>query len=201
MTDAELMADTQTGDRDAFARLVERHADALVSYLARLTGSPEAAEDLAQDSFLRLYRTADRYREEGHFQAYLYRIATNLARSERRRRLRWRALHPLLAASTPERLEPGASRRLLGREMGEALERALAALSPKLRAPILLHEIEGLPVADVARALGCRPGTVKSRLHRARKRLERSLAPIRTPTRTDQVSLTPAASRPAEDVR
>lgn len=201
MTDAELMAGTKTGDRDAFARLVERHADSLVSYLARLTGSPDTAEDLAQETFLRLYRTADRYRETGYFQAYLYRIATNLAKSERRRRLRWRSLHPLLAASTPERVEASASRRLLGRELGQALERAIAALSPKLRAPILLHEVEGLPVAEVARALGCRPGTVKSRLHRARKRLERALAPLHGPSRTESAPLTPATSRPAEDVR
>lgn len=201
MTDGELMAGTQAGDRGAFARLVERHADGLLNYLARLTGSPETAEDLAQETFLRLYRTAGRYRETGHFQAYLYRIATNLARSERRRQLRWRALHPLLAASTPDRAEPGAGRRLLGREMGEALERALAELSPKLRAPILLHEVEGLAVAEVARTLGCPPGTVKSRLHRARKHLERALAPVRGTARTDQLPLTPATSRPAEDIR
>jgi len=96
-TDAGLMAGVRAGDRAAFSRLVERHKDSVVSYLTRLTGDRDRAEDLAQESFLRLYRAAadasgisgvsgvsgaSRYREQGFLRAYLFRIATNLVRSE-----------------------------------------------------------------------------------------------------------------------
>ena len=88
LTDAELMVSMARGDREALAVVVDRTKDDLVNYLTRLVGRREPAEELAQDTFLRLFEAAPRYREEGKFQAFLYRIATNFARSyERRERL------------------------------------------------------------------------------------------------------------------
>jgi RNA polymerase sigma-70 factor (ECF subfamily) len=84
-SDAALMAATRDGDRDAFALLVDRYKERLVAYLGRLTGSPERAEDLAQEAFLRLWQSADRYAEQGRLQGLLYSIAVNLLRSEERR--------------------------------------------------------------------------------------------------------------------
>lgn len=174
--DASLMARVARGDRGAFALLVDRHKDGLVAYLARLTGSAERGEDLAQEAFLRLFRAAGRYREEGHLTAFLYRIATNLVRSEARRERRWRLLVPVLAPAGTAAEEPRGPRRVLQRELQDRLGRAVAALPLSLRAPLVLYEIEEWPQREIARALGCREGTVKSRLHRARARLREDLA-------------------------
>lgn len=176
-SDAELMAATRGGDRDSFGRLVDRHKDGLVGYLTRLTGCRERAQDLAQEAFLALYQHAQRYDERGHLQAFLYRIATNRLRSEERREKRWRGLVPMLA-SEHDGVEkaPGPDRVLAG-EAQRQLSAAVARLPLRFRVPLVLHEIEGWPYADIARTLGCREGTVKSRIHRGRQRLRERLAP------------------------
>ncbi len=113
-SDAELMARVREGDRDAFADLVDRHKDAVVSYLTRLAGSRDRAEDLAQETFLRLFRSTGGYTEQGYLRAFLYRIATNLLRSEERRDRRFRFLMPFLPRE--EHAEPAAPSGLLRRE-------------------------------------------------------------------------------------
>lgn len=175
-TDAELVARARAGDAGAFAALVDRHQDALVAYLARLSGSAERAEELAQETFVRVHRTLGRYRERGRFAAWLYRVATNAQRSDQRRRRRWRAIAPVFAASSPESPCTAAD-QLLELELQRQLRRALARLPLRFRAPLVLHELEGLSVRDVAEVLGCAEGTVKSRLARARARLKRDLEP------------------------
>lgn len=180
-TDAELMARVRSGDRDAFGHVVDRYCDDLVAYLARLTGSRERAEDLAQEAFLRLFRAASRYRERGRLAAFLYRIATNLLRSEERRERRWRTLRPTLDADAEQsahQATPTAARRLLQGELRRRLAAAVANLPLALRAPLVLYEIEDWPQREIARALACREGTVKSRLHRARARLREELGPL-----------------------
>lgn len=176
-SDAELMAATRDGDRDAFGDLVDRYKDALVNYLARLAGCRERAADLAQEAFLRLYETRDRYEERGQLKALLYRIATNLLRSQRRRERRFRLLEPLLGAPERAPVERGAGEALLASETQEQVTRALAELPLRYREPLVLHEIEGWTYPDIARHLGCRVGTVKSRIHRGRRRLGDRLAP------------------------
>ena len=174
--DAQLMARVCRGDREAFARLVDRHKDGLVAYLARLTGSPDRAQDLAQEAFLRLLSATGSYREQGHLAAFLYRIATNLVRSEARRERRWRRLVPEIRRPASEPAPPAGPHRLLQRELQDRLAEAVARLPVSLRAPLVLYEIEEWSQRDIARALGCREGTVKSRLHRARARLRQELA-------------------------
>lgn len=176
-SDAELMAATREGDRDAFALLVERYKDPLVGYLARLTGCRQRAEDLAQDAFLALYEHSARYVEQGRLQGLLYRIATNRLRSQERRARRWRLLEPVLVSRNGHGTEPAAPQRVLAGEAQRELAAALAELPLTFRVPLVLHEIEGWPYADVARWLGCREGTVKSRIHRGRQRLRERLAP------------------------
>jgi RNA polymerase sigma-70 factor (ECF subfamily) len=176
--DAGLMARVREGDRDAFADLVDRHQDSVVNYLARLTGDRDRAEDLAQEAFLRLFRSAGSYTEQGFLRAYLFRIATNLVRSEERRERRLRLLLPFLGGSAPaEHAEPVAPSGLLRRELHREMAAAVAGLPLRYRVPLVLHEIEGWAYADVARALGCREGTVKSRIHRGRQHLKERLAP------------------------
>jgi len=144
------------GDRTAFGSLVDRFKDDLVAYLAALTrggGGLAEAEDLAQEAFLRLYHGASRYREEGQLKAYLYRIATNLLRTERRREKR----RQLLLTAFP--LAPKG-----GGDGGSAQEEVRATAAATCR----------WEIADV---LSLRPGTVKSRIHRARQRLKTLLEP------------------------
>jgi RNA polymerase sigma-70 factor (ECF subfamily) len=173
--DGELMARMACGDRDAFAELVDRHQRALVAYLGRLCGRDGRAEELAQEAFLRLYQAAARYRDEGRLLPYLFRIAVNLVRSEARRRARWRLLAPLYAqaAAGPGAL-PGDD--LLRGELQRRVRHAVRELPLRFREPLLLFEVEEWSYADIGRALGCREGTVKSRIHRGRERLRRALA-------------------------
>lgn len=171
------------GDREAFGELVERHKDGLVAYLARLTGCRDRAEDLAQEAFLKLFKCAADYRERGHLVAFLFRIATNLLRSEERRARRFRLLAPLLGAGregrpTYEASEPAAAEtRLAAAELKNRVAKELAALPLTWRAALVLSEVEDWPLAEIARALGCREGTVKSRLFRGRERLRQALGP------------------------
>lgn len=179
------MALVRRGDREAFGELVERHKDGLVAYLARLTGCRDRAEDLAQETFLKLYRSAADYRERGHLVAFLFRIATNLLRSEERRARRFRLLAPLLGAAAGrdgrpafEASEPAAAEaRLAAAELKHRVAKELAALPLAWRAALVLSEVEDWPLAEIARTLGCREGTVKSRLFRGRERLRLALAP------------------------
>lgn len=190
-TDGELMARMACGDREALAVLVDRYKDDLVNYLTRLVGRRETGEELAQDTFLRLFEAAPRYREEGKFQAFLYRIATNFARShERRERLHrgvmgafsWGSAGSTGAASWPFRsFEPSHEHRFLEAEAGRALERELAELPLKFRVPLVLFAVEGWSQRTIAEFLGCAEPTVKTRIHRARERLKARLAPYREP--------------------
>lgn len=168
--DARLMARVQAGDVGAFEALVERHKDGLVNYLTRLTRCRDRAEEYAQEAFVRLYRHRDRYRERGQLAGYLYRIATNLVRSDERRAARWRTLEGLYRAGL-EPAQPSPQRVVLGDEAGQRVAAALARLPLRYRAPLVLREIEGWSYAEIASALGCRPGTVKSRISRAKARL------------------------------
>ena len=186
-SDAELMARVREGDRYAFTELVDRHKDAVVSYLTRLTADRERAEDLGQETFLRLFRSAadpgnhgnpgyaGGYREQGYLRAFIFRIATNLLRSEERRRRRWSLLKPFLPGRPHE--EPAGPVGVLSRELTRQVQAALADLPLRFRVPLVLHEIEGWTYTDIAAELGCQEGTVKSRIHRGRRQLKAKLTP------------------------
>jgi len=173
--DSALMSEVIGGDRSAFTRLVERHKDAVVNYLTRLTGDRDRAEDLAQETFLRLFQAAPKYQEQGLLRAYLFRIATNLVRSEERRAKRLRLLLPFLGGRRHD--EPAAASGMLLQELHRQVAVALAKLPLRFRVPLVLHEIEGWSYADIAQELSCREGTVKSRIHRGRQHLRQRLEP------------------------
>jgi RNA polymerase sigma-70 factor (ECF subfamily) len=179
-TDGELMAQMAAGDRQAFATLVERHKGALVGYLARLAGSRERGEEIAQEAFVRLFQAAPTYREQGRLPPYLFRIATNLLRSEERRRRRWQLLAPLVANGNGHHQPAGGEAELLRDELQREVRRELARLPFRFRVPLLLFEVEEWSYADIAGLLGCREGTVKSRIHRGRDRLRQALQPYWT---------------------
>lgn len=177
-TDAELMARVRDGDRDAFGAVMDRYRDPLVAYLGRLTGSRERGEEVAQEAFLRLYRAAPTYQEQGRLAPLLYRIAVNLVRSEERRARRFRALAVLLPfAAARETRGRGPEDALLRDETQRLVARELERLPLVYREPLVLRDIEDWNYEDIARALGCPEGTVKSRISRGRQQLKERLAP------------------------
>jgi len=180
-TDTELLTRSRASDPQAFALLVDRHKDKMVNYLARLTGCRDRAEDIAQETFVRFYKQLHRYRDEGTLSAYLFRIATNLVRSEERKKRRWRMLQPIFANSSigSNGHHPPASPQAdaLATEAHRQVTQALASIDVLYRAPLVLREIEGLSYHEIAEALGCSEGTVKSRLHRGRQHLKKNLLP------------------------
>lgn len=184
--EAELLERTRARDDEAFRLLVDRHKGLLVNYLTRLTGCRDRAEDYAQEAFIRFYQQIHRYREEGALSAYLLRIATNLVRSDERRKKRWKVLEPLFMITGFKTSHGSANAHgAITSPQGEALAheeqrqvvQALESLDLLYRAPIVLREIEGMSYRDIAAALEISVGTVKSRLNRGRQLLKQELAP------------------------
>jgi RNA polymerase sigma-70 factor (ECF subfamily) len=154
-------------DRRQFGRLYDLHARAVLDYLARRTGDHHVAEDLASEAFVRALQSLPSLRFRGvPFRHWLLRIAANLA-SKRNRSERVRATEPI-----DEELEGRARTEDDGHDY---VRRALDSLAPRFATLLSLHHVEGLSVDELARLLGCRPGTVQSRLHRGRLRLQQAL--------------------------
>jgi RNA polymerase sigma-70 factor (ECF subfamily) len=174
--DDALMQRVREGDDDAFGEIVDRYKDSLVNYLTHLVRSRERAEEVAQDAFVRLYRNADKYKERERLGPYLFRIATNLVVTEMRRAKRWTLLLPRLHASSRQ-TAPAPDHDLITGEIQQQVSAALDRLPIQYRAPLVLFEIEEWSYDEIAKALGIRTGTVKSRISRARDLLRRQLAP------------------------
>ena len=177
LTDSQLMMRVRSGDHEAFATLVDRYRNSLVNYLTHLDGSRDRAEEFAQEAFLRLYQHADRYDEQGRLAPYLFRIATNLFRSEKRRERRWELLWPRFSSNGDRHHEPMAQAGLMRDEIRRKVSEAVASLPLRLRAPIVMREIEGWSYREIAETLECEEGTIKSRIFRGREQLKRVLAP------------------------
>lgn len=158
------------GDAHAYAWLVARHQGAVYRYLARLTRAPETARDLTQDTFLRAYQAIRTWRPEARFRTWLFRIAHNLALDHLRRAGRAR-MEPLETGLDIPDPAPGPDGRLETLQRARQLERALGAIASAHREILLLREIEGMSYDDIAHALNLNPGTVRSRIARARAAL------------------------------
>jgi len=177
-SDHALLEATRTGDHDAFAVLVGRYRNQITSYIYRMTNDYDGAVDLAQETFVRVYRAADRYQRTYAFSTYIYRIATNLAISELRKRKR-RRLVSLTGffqpgdGAEPQELNPPDERPLQDSELVEterrtAVQRAISTLPEKYRAPLILRDVDGRSYEEISRILETSEGTVKSRISRAR---------------------------------
>jgi RNA polymerase sigma-70 factor (ECF subfamily) len=183
--DTGLVALCRQGDPDAFARLVALHEHMVFNLALRLTGDPEEARDVAQDVFLQVFRMLARFEGRSSLKTWIYRIVVNQCHNrqrfwKRRRRDRMRPLEDMtpadeaqLSARSPD--APNPYEEIRRREQARAVQTALLAVSFEHRAILLLREVEGLSVEQVAESLGVPPGTVKSRLSRAREALRRRL--------------------------
>lgn len=178
--DRELVLRWQGGDESAFEVLVERHQRRVFRLLMRMMGSREEAEDVSQETFLSLHRHGKRFRSEARFSTFVYRVAANAALNRRRSlgRARARAERFAVRQAAGDHL-PYSPRdpedAMLGSELSEKVREALQDLTPSLRMPIVLYDIEGLPYGEIAEILGVAEGTIKSRIHRARKALKEAL--------------------------
>ncbi|HYO63236.1 MAG TPA: sigma-70 family RNA polymerase sigma factor [Pyrinomonadaceae bacterium] len=186
VSDHSLLEATCAGDEAAFAELVRRYRNQLTNYIYRITNDYDASVDLAQETFVRLYRAAGRYRQSHAFSTYIYRIATNLAISELRRRKRRRLIsltgffQGREQAGEPSELDPPDARPRQDSALSEgarrtAVARASATLHHKYRAPLVLRDVEGRSYEEIARILEMSEGTVKSRINRARSFLRDKL--------------------------
>jgi RNA polymerase sigma-70 factor (ECF subfamily) len=177
--DLEIVASCRAGDPLAFARLVELHEGLVFNLAARLLGDPEEARDVAQEVFLQVYRKLGRFEGRSSLKTWIYRIAVNQCHNRRRfwhrrRRDREEALDEGLlpvAGSAPNPYE-----ELLRRERARRVQEALLQLSFEHRSVLVLREMEGMTCEEAALALGVPPGTVKSRLSRAREAMRARLS-------------------------
>jgi RNA polymerase sigma-70 factor (ECF subfamily) len=170
LDDATLMRRWQAGDSAAFAALVERWQTPVARFLARLAGA-DAAADLCQETFLRLLRSADRYREQGSFSTWLFQVALNVARDASRRRAEKpppAGLRPRFAEATDELMER--------EELGRTVAAVVAGLPPQLREVLALRHDAGMNFEAMARLLQTPASTLKSRFAVALDRVRARLA-------------------------
>ena len=185
MDDHSLLAATLTGDEAAFQELVRRYQNQITNYVYRMLDDYDRAVDLAQETFVRVYKSADRYQATFSFSTYIYRIAHNLAISELRQRKRRRlvSLPSFFSDKDNEEIEVEiedkrqvmADDAMISAERSAAVSRAIASLPEKYRAALVLCEIEEKSYEEIADVLDLPVGTVKSRINRARNLLKDKL--------------------------
>lgn len=156
--------------------IVEQHSDRVYRLAYRLTGNRHDAEDLTQEVFVRVFRRLDTY-TPGTFEGWLHRITTNLFldQARRKQRIRFDTMSDERAGRLPSGV-PGPDAAYAEATFDDDVEGALAALPPEFRAAVVLCDVEGLSYEEIADILDTKLGTVRSRIHRGRAMLRRSLA-------------------------
>lgn len=179
---AALVERARNGDARAFEGLVDTYKDRIYSYVSRMLHDPVEAEDIAQDTFVRAFQNLPSFRGASTFQTWLYRIAGNLVIDSVRRQRR--RDDGAISLDAPMDTDEGLmSRELADDRRGphelaesvavrEEVERALARLTPRLRTVLVMYDLQGMSYQEIADALGCPLGTVKSRLFNARAQLK-----------------------------
>lgn len=174
-SDAELVSRCCAGDRGAWRSLYDRHSATVYRFLATLGVSPAEREDACQEVFLAIYRSLGRFRGDAQLSTWIFRIAArSAARLIRRTQLRRLMQGMLLREPMPSAVSDASEQT--ARTL--TLERMLQRLSPKKRIVLVLFEIEGMPVEEIARVVGCPTNTVWSRLHHARAELTRMASKV-----------------------
>jgi RNA polymerase sigma-70 factor, ECF subfamily len=184
-TDQMLVARVQRGDKAAFDLLVRKYQHKIIKLVSRYVHDSSEALDVAQEAFIKAYRAIPGFRGESAFYTWLYRIAINTAKNflvaEGRRPMdhsvnlqdpeQYELQAHIKDMDTPERL-------LLTQEIQNTVENAIRELPEDLRTAIVLREIEGLSYEDIAQAMSCPVGTVRSRIFRAREAIDGRLRPL-----------------------
>jgi RNA polymerase sigma-70 factor, ECF subfamily len=184
-SDQELVRRVQAGDQSAFNLLVLKYQHRVLKLVGRFVHDNAEAEDVSQEAFLKAYRALASFRGDSAFYTWLYRIAINTAKnalvSQRRRPVdfdldlqdpdQFDRHAKLKESETPEGV-------LLTEEIREVVERAMEQLPEDLRTAIVLRELEGLSYEEIAEAMDCPVGTVRSRIFRAREAIDKKLKPL-----------------------
>jgi len=181
---ADWVRRAQEGDVRAFEQLFQQYHRGIYNTIYQMTHNDADAADLTQEVFVRAYRALPRLQTPEAFTSWLYRIAVNLSRNwlRDRGRVRVESLEQPgeegEEGNTREIADPNSDPAVLAqtRDMQERVQKAIAGLSPDHRRVVTLHHLEGMPVEEIARIVGCSIGTVKSRLSRAREHLRRKLS-------------------------
>ncbi len=190
LSDQEVVEYALGGAEAAYRELTRRYQRPVFSLIYRMVRDRELAEDLAQETFVKVLNAIERYRPEFKFSSWIFKIANNAAIDHlRRRELETLSIEGGPDALTPDRqaataLQIGARgesplEELEARELGGHIERAIASLRPEYRACIILRHLEDRPYEEIAEILGLPLGTVKTYIHRARAELKEALAPLK----------------------
>ena len=174
--DATLVAAAQAGDRAALDALLRRHYDRVHAVCRRIAGGSRDADDAAQEAMISIVRALDRFDGRSAFSTWIYRIATNAALDELRRRNRRPGLHVVRDdEAAPEVVDPAAEQRYEGVVDRQAIDDALGGLAEDFRAAVVLRDVADLDYAEIAEVLQIPVGTVKSRIARGRGQLADAL--------------------------
>lgn len=184
-TEALLIADLCEGDETALAPLVERYKRMVYRLAVQITKNHADADDVMQETFIKVYRSIHTFRRDAAFETWLYRIAVNEAlnfvkRRERRRECTFEAATEAEYEATARyraQLANDPQAHAEKAELRQYVTEAVNSLPLKHRTVVILHEFEGLTHAEIASILNCSEGTVRSRLHYARKKLRTLLKP------------------------
>lgn len=182
--DHALLEATRLGDEAAFQELVNRYRNQITNFIYRMLSDYDRAVDLAQETFVRVYTSAERYQANYSFSTYIYRIASNLAITDLRQRKR-RRLIPIpsffdregeeMEFEIPDDRFVNPDDAMIDDERRRAVSRAIATLPEKYRAAVVLRDVEGRSYEEISAVLGLSDGTVKSRINRARNLLKEKL--------------------------
>ncbi len=174
MDEQALIRRVQSGDEAAFEEIVSIYKHKIVNFLYQLTGDYERAVELAQETFMRVYFKAHRYKEIAPFSSWIYTIASNLAKTDLKKQRRYsrvsledvqhKAYEDMLSTENPERTG-----------MEKNVQSALRGLHPRYRIPVILKDVEGFTQEEIAVMLKKPVGTIKARISRGRSYLKREL--------------------------
>lgn len=184
-TDQELVRRAQEGDRRAFDLLVLKYQQKVTNLILRYVRDPTEALDVAQEALIKAYRALPGFRGESAFYTWLYRITVNTVKNHLATQGR-RPPADDLDAELAEQLEVGVrlreyatpERHLLSDEIAIVVQQALDDLPDELRTALVLRELEGMSYEEIARAMNCPIGTVRSRIFRAREAIDKRLKPL-----------------------
>jgi RNA polymerase sigma-70 factor (ECF subfamily) len=183
--DSELVRGFQRGDDHAFGALMARHERRVYNLAYRMLGNSEDARDATQDAFLSCFRHLSTFRGDSAFGTWLHRIAVNACYDALRRRRETLSLDD-------RPTEPAQRDHADQTASAIDIQRALLAVPPDFRVVVVMHEIQDMPIEDVAAILGLPAGTVKSRLHRGRVALGRALSAGEAATREPEAAQAPS---------
>jgi RNA polymerase sigma-70 factor, ECF subfamily len=172
LSDEQLLGRFRGGDKASFDLLVGRWEAPLYGFVYKYLGQQEEARDVCQETFLRIYRSADRFREGAKFSTWLYQIALNLCRDIARRRQRWDRILPSVRrhddarpAAEPVDSADDAEKAVLRAWQRMRVRNALETIPSEQREVVVMKEFQGLKFREIAEILGCPESTVKSRMY------------------------------------